>query len=327
MKTKFNNAYTVGNPTGMEGFGIVLNAFEDIKTEAYNVVMPEIKWAETIPAASVDREISIGARSASYKVKDRRGVGSFRASHGKDIPVVGAGMNKVTVPLESSAISAHIDRDDLNAIQYGHEGMNILNEYGVIMREASERHIERVYFFGFDELEYTGYVDHPLIPVTVAVDGGSGTEWSTKVGEQMAADIQAALRAVWIGSKQAFVPGCVELPTEQFSLIHDTRIATGINGNSETVAEFIKRNNIFKTITNQELEIKPLRHLDGAGAGGTDRMRVTDLRADYHWMPMPEDFTMLDPYYRGFETDLFGSYKFGPYHIRQPISSLYVDGI
>ncbi|MPW31950.1 DUF2184 domain-containing protein [Agarivorans sp. B2Z047] len=323
---KFNNAYTAGNPSGIDGFGIVVNAFEDIKTAAYDVVMPEILWPTCVPEASVDRSINVGARSASYKVKDRRGVGSFRASHGKDIPTVGAGMNKVTVPLESSAISAHVDRDDLNAIQFGHEGMNLLNEYGVIMREATERHIERVFFYGFPDLDYTGYIDHPNIPASVVVDPGSGTEWANKDAEQIEADINNGISAVWVGSKQAFIPDKVEIPPEQFALISTKK--TGLDNNTSiTILEYIKKNNVYTQVTGQELNIKPLRHLEAAGAGGTDRMRITDTRADYHWMPMPEDFTMLDPFYRGFETDLFASYKFGPYHIRQPISSLYLDGI
>ena len=324
---KFNNAFTTGNPSGIEGFGIVMDAFEDIKSEAYNVVLPEIQWNKCIPAGSIDRSVNIGARSASYKVKDRRGIGSFRASQGKDLPVVGAGMNKVTVPLESSSVVAHIDRDDINAVAFGHEGMNLITDYGVIMRESAERHIERTFFFGDDNFNYTGYIDHPLIPVTVSDDPGGGSEFINKTGEQMAFTINQALTAVWVGSKQAFIAGRVELPSDQFALIHTTRLATGVNGVAQTVAEFIMSSNIYKTVTGQELEIKPLRHLDGAGAGGTDRMRVTDIRDVHHWMPMPEDFTMLDPFYRGFETDLFASYKFGPYHIRQEISSLYVDGI
>lgn len=326
-RTVFNNAFTTGNPSGIEGFGIVVDAFEDIRAAAFDVVMPEILWNTCIPAAAIDRAINIGARSASYKVKDRRGVGSFRASHGKDIPTVGAGMNKVTVPLESSAISAHVDRDDLNAIQFGHEGLNLLTEYGVIMREACERHIEKVFFFGFPELSYTGYIDHPEIAETAVPNGAGGfPEWSTKTAEEIEEDINSAITTVWVDSKQAFLPGRIEIPPAQFALLSTKK--TGLDNNTSiTILEYIKKNNIYTQMTGLELEVKPLRHLEEAGAGSTDRMRVTDLKADYHWLPMPEDFTMLEPFNRGFETDLFASYKFGPYHIRQPLSSLYVDGI
>lgn len=321
QRTVFNNAFTTGNPTGLEGFGIVQDAFEDIQAAAFDVVMPEILWNTSIPAASVDRSINIGARSASYKVKDRRGVGSFRASHGKDIPTVGAGMNKVSVPLESSAISAHIDRDDLNAIQFGHEGLNLLTEYGVIMREACERHIERVFFFGFPELDYTGYIDHPEIAITASADTFANLD-----AEGIENEINSAITIVWTGSKQAFLPGRVELPPEQFALLSTKK--TGLDNNTSiTILKYLEKNNIYTQMTGLDLDIVPLRHLEEAGAGGEDRMRVTDLKADYHWMPMPEDFTMLEPFNRGFETDLFASYKFGPYHIRQPLSSLYVDGI
>lgn len=37
----------------------------------------------------------------------------------------------------------------------GFEGMSLLTELGEVMREASERHIEGTFFYGYDEIKMT----------------------------------------------------------------------------------------------------------------------------------------------------------------------------
>lgn len=330
MAARIQNAFTPGNPAGMNGaMGFDVNIFEQITGRAYDVKLPEIAWSKTIPAASIDTSINVGAKMASYRTKDRRGKGAFRAAVGKDIPVVGVTMNKVTVPLESAAVSASIDLDDLRAVAFGFEGMNLITELGAVMREASERHIEQVFFYGFSTLGFAGYIDYSLVPATTAATkAATGTTWAVATPDEIIKDIQTAIGTVYANSKGLFVPGRVEIPIEQFVQISSQRInGTSGNGVNETVLSFVKKNNLFTQLTGRELEVVSLRYLDGAGAGVTDRMIVSVNEAEHHWLPMPEAFNMLAPQDRQLATDLFATYKFGSYHKPYPTSALFMDGI
>lgn len=329
QRTRVNNAFTAGNPTGLNGgMGMDINIFEQVSSRAYDVLLPELLWSKTIPTASIDTSVNVGAKLASYRVKDRRGKGAFRAAVGKDIPQVGVTMNKVTVAMESGAVSATVDRDDLLAVAFGYEGMNLITELGEVMREAAERHIERTFFYGYSALGFAGYLDYALVPVTTAgAKVGGGTTWANATPDEMIKDVQDAIAQMVTNSKGLWVPDRVELPIAQYLRLTARINGTGGNGVNESIISYLSKNNAATQLSGRPLEFRMLRYLEGAGIGGTNRMAVSNNDPRNHWMPMSEAFNMLPPQDRQFATDLFASYKFGSYHKPYPLSSLYVDGI
>lgn len=330
QKAKFQNAWTPGNPAGLNGgMGMDINIFEQVSSRAYDVRLPDLLWNKTIPAGSIDTSINVGAKLASYRVKDRRGAGAFRAAVGKDIPQVGVTMNKVVVAMEPAAISATIDQDDLRAVAFGYEGLNLITDLGEAMREAAERHIERTFFYGYAALGFAGYLDYALTPATTALaKAAGGTAWANATPDEMINDVQAAIALIVSNSKAIFVPDRIELPIAQYLKLSATRInGTGGNGVNETVLSFLQKNNAATQLTGKPLDIRMLRYLQGAGTGGTDRMIVSTNDERNHWMPMSEVFNMLPPQDRQFATDLFASYKFGSYHKPYPTASIFMDGI
>lgn len=329
-RARVMNAFTPGNPAGLAGaMGFNVNIFEQIVARTETVKLPEILWNTCLPPGSLDTSVNVGAKLASYRVRDRRGKGAFRASVGKDIPTVGVTTNKVSIPLESSAVHAQADLDDIQAVAFGFEGMSLLTDLGAVMREASERHIDETFFFGFSALGFAGYVDYSLVPATTAgAKVAGGTTWAVATPDEIIKDVQTAISTVWENSKGLFIPGRVELPLKQFGQIASMRInGTSGNGVNETVLSFLKKNNLFTQLTGEELTIVPIRHFKGAGAGVTDRMKVSEFKADNHYMPMPEVFNMLPPQDEQFATNLFAKYKFGSYHSPYPTSAIFVDGI
>lgn len=324
------NSFTSGNPAGLNGAqGFTVDIFEQLQTRAYDVKLPDIKWSETIPTGSVDTSINPGAKLTSYRVRDRRGRGAFRAAVGKDIPVVGVTQNKVSIPLESAACMAQADMDDIQAVAFGFEGMNLITDLGVVMREACERHIERTFFYGYEDLGFAGYIDYSLVPSTTAgTKAAGGTTWAVATGDEIVLDIQNAIGLVYNNSKGTFLPGRVEIPLSQLVQIASQRMPdVGAGGTNETVLEYIKRNNLYTSMTGRELEVVGLRYLEGAGAGSTNRMIVSDQADENHYMPMSRPFEMLPPQDEKFATNLFAHWKFGSYHKPYPTSAYFVDGI
>ena len=303
---------------------LLVGSFEDMKSEFYEVKYGEIQWRDVIPEASVDTSINPGATSTSYRVYDQRGKGSFRSQHDNGVPTVGQTLGKNIVPIEVAGVSAIFDTEDARQIQFGHN-QSLLSELPNVMRKACERHVEGTVFFGDENIQdFQGWLDYAGVTITTVGNGAGGNpEWNTKTPDEILGDINDAISAVWNGTKQVHLPDTVYLPGTQLAFIAAFRIPE-IN---MTVLEFIKANNIYTALTGQELTIKSVRYLDGAGAGGTDRMVVAETNAENVTLPFPLPFDLLEPQERGFDVELYAEYKFGSFHMRYPASMIYVDGI
>ncbi len=316
---------TGANPNSINSLEVVLNNFEHLQTGAEEVLLPEIKWNTVIPLESVDTGVNPGARSASYLVRDRRGRGEFRGRKGKNVATVGTTVDKVTVPIESAGVSANFDRADARAVLLGHD-QNLMNELGQVMREASERHIEATFFYGYDDLNYRGFLDYPGVPTTTAAQnaGATSTEWVNKTSDEVIADVQGAIVDVFTDTKGVHLPGCVALPPGQFAALTSRKASTQAD---KSIMEYLETNNLYTKKTGKKLEFKDLRYLEGAGAGSTDRMIAYEAEKRNFWMPMPLPFDMLEPQQNGFGVDLLAEYVFGSFHVKYPVSMKYVDGI
>lgn len=321
--------YTPGNPfDSQRGMQIIISNLEAMKEAIVDVKYSDIFWPQHIPTASIDTSINPGASYASYRVRDRRGKGTFRAKNTNNVPVVGQTIDKVSVNLENSGVSAVFDNQDVREYNLGYYGGNLTTEYTKYMREASERHIEGVFFFGDANVDYKGFINAPLVPVTTAINGAGGSSlWINKTADEIIKDVNDGLATVWKNSELRHLPSRVVLPPEQYGLIAGTK--AGIQGNDWTILRYIQENNIFTNMTGRPLEVLPLIYLTGAGTApaDSDRMRIVTFEEENFWMPMPLPFEFLDPQQVDFGVKLLAEYIFASVHIRFPISQLNVDGI
>lgn len=319
--------YTQGhNPNRQTAMELVVGSFEDMESAFYDVLYGDLQWREVVPEASVDGQINPGANVASYRSRDRRGKGSFRATHDQGVPTVGQTVDKILVPVEVAGVSATFDRDDARQIQFGYNE-NLLTELSGIMKEACDRHVEGTIFYGDDNVkDFEGWLDYSLVTTTNAPNGAGGfSEWTTKTPAEIIADINSAITTVWVNSKQVHLPDTVFLPGDQLGYIAST--AKG-DQTDTTILEFVKKNNTYTSMTGQELTFKAIRYLDAAGAGGEDRMVVAQMgRTENFKLPFPLPYDLLEPQEAGFSVELYAEYKFGSFHVRYPACMLYVDGI
>ena len=318
-----NNTYQYGRVNAMQ---IVQSNFEQIVSGIEDVELPEILWHQVIPSECVDTAINPGARAASYLVRDRSGRGQFRARLANDVPTVGVAMDKVTVPLEASGVGAEFDIQDARAIEFGVEGPGLFTELGESMREASERHIEGVAWYGEDGVDYNGLIELPGVPVAPAAPNAAGdsSEWPDKDPDEILADVNDALTGVWLQSNTVHLAGTLLIPAKRYGQIATQRVSQ----NSDiSVLEYVEKANLYTTRTKQPLKIVPVRYLDDAGAGKTARMAAATLSKRTLWMPMPLTFQLLEPQPQGYGVKLYAEYIFGPTHIKHPLSWRYVDGI
>lgn len=318
-----NNTFQYGRVNAMQ---IVQSNFEQIVSGIEDVELPEILWSQVIPSECVDTSINPGARAASYLVRDRSGRGQFRARLANDVPSVGVALDKVTIPLEASGVGADFDIQDARAIEFGVEGPGLFTELGESMREASERHIEGVTWYGDDDVDYNGLIELPGVPVAPASLNASGnsSEWPDKDPDEILADVNDALTGVWLQSNTVHLAGTLLIPAKRYGQIATQRVS---QNSDVSVLEYVEKANLYTTRTKQPLKIVPVRYLDQAGAGKTARMAAATLSKKTLWMPMPLAFQLLEPQPQGYGVKLYAEYIFGPTHIKHPLSWRYVDGI
>lgn len=323
VRLQVMNAYTVGNPANLTAMGFTVDVFEQISTRAYDVKYPEILWNKIMPRAGIDTSVSPGAKTVSHKVRDWRGKGAFRTAIGKDIPMVGQSINKITVPLEAGGIGASADLDDIRAVAFGFEGINLLTDHGAAMRKGYERHVEEVFFFGYSALGFDGWINTPNVPATNAgAKAAGGTTWAVATALEIIKDVTDAVKFIVSDTKGVFRPNRISLPIDQYLLIATMPSGSLLN---ETVLTYLQRT--LTAITGGAFTFEQVRYLDGAGAGATDRMVVESVTDETHYMPMSVPFNMLPPQDRQYATDLYADYKFGGFLRPWPRSARYVDGI
>jgi hypothetical protein len=318
--------FTRGN-IQQSGFEIVLSNFEAFENKFYDVLYPDIFWRQVIPQGSIDTTIPPGATIASYGVRDMTGMGAFDVSMSGAIPTVGMSVSKpATIPILAASVGASLSREDIRVYDYALSG-KLDTELSAIMKLAAERHVEGVFFYGNADVGFNGWMDEPNVTTVQAFLNAATTsrKWADKTPDEILKDINTFMGKIFTDSIQVHNPGSVFIPTAQFVDIATRRM--GILETSITVLQYIKEKNLYTVQTGQELEIKAIPHLAGAGAGPSDRMVILENKAENQKLPFPIPYNFLAPVQFLRDIHLGAEYKFGPYHNRHPVSMLYVDEI
>jgi hypothetical protein len=306
------------------GFELLFSNFEQFENEFYKTLYQPLYWRDAIPGASIDTSIHPGANFASYGVIDWVGIGGFVADYGDDVPTVYTSRSKVTVPMAYAGIKGEYSRQDMASYNFAYGGQ-LDTELAGLMRMGHERHIEGVTMYGQEELGFGAYTDLPGVDVANVPDGAStDPEFSTKTPDEILADLFEIVESPWIDSKANFLPDHLELPPFQYALIARVRIADAVDN---TVLDYFKKNNLYTQTTGKEITVVSNPHLAGAGVGGVDRMMSKVMAPELWKMPMPLALNLLPPEASGFTARIFAEYKFGPMHLRQPLSAAYRDSI
>jgi hypothetical protein len=81
--------------------------------------------------------------------------------------------------------------------------------------------------------------------------------------------VNTLLNTAWANSGWAICPSELRVPPVPFSLLVSTKVSSAGN---ISLLEFLKLNSLSNSINGRPLNIQPLKWLNGAGAGATNRM-------------------------------------------------------
>ena len=311
--------FTKNDPGTVKATELVVSIFDQVDAAFYDVLYPEILWREHIPPESVKTDISPGAMNHVYRARDTKGMGQFVNGDPKNIPRVGQTVNQITVPILDAAVGATLTDAEARRYAYGYQSA-LAQDLGEIMKKASEYHVERAFFFGDALAGFQSYLDYPTVTKipSIAWVGADPSVWVTAINN--------AITAVWTTSKTVHLPDTLELPPSLYSILTAAYvIGTGSVGVAVSAINYLKTNNIYTLMTGKELNIKPLRYLEGAGVGGVDRAIIKETNPRNQVMPFPLAYQLAQPVPIPLGVEMFSEYIFGSYNVRYPGSMAYID--
>lgn len=323
-------SFTYGGQANVNMQEIAFSIYTAVDSAFYDVEYPEHDWYKVVKEDQVLSDINAGATQYAFISRDRQGAAAFRGqAENNNIPMVSQTAGSSTVPLCASNVGAKIDNEDARQYQMGFNG-NLAQDLGECMRFACDNLVERTVFFGDDAVGFKGFMNFPGVTTSTAASGAAGgTEWSKKTAAEMVKDITDGLATVWTNSRGVFLPNTVFLPLEQFNLLAVTPYTLGASAAVfQSALDYVKKYNIYTNQRGKELEIIPIRYLKNANKAGTaGRMILQDRSKRNQALPFPMGYTLQAPVPVPLGAEFYSEQKHGSYVIRQPLSTLYVDGI
>lgn len=324
---------TYGGQKAVTAQEVAFSIYTAVDSAFFDVEYPEQDWYKVLKDDQIISNINAGAQNYGFITRDRQGSAAFIGqAENNNIPMVSQSIGAVTVPLAASAVGAKINNEDARQWQFGFNG-NLAQELGEIMRVACDNLIETSTMFGDSSVGFQGFINYPGVVISNAMPSESvpaSTKWKDKTAQEMIKDVQSSIRAVYLRTRTVMLPNVVFLPPEQFSMLNDTPFTLGTGGATaafSSALDYLKRNNLYTQLRGQELEIVPIRYLQGAGVDGVNRMVVQDRSAKNQAMPFPLPYQVQAPVPVPLGAEFYSEQKHGSYAMRQPAATMYVDGI
>jgi len=320
-------SFTAGaSQTGAE---LAISIYDQVNSTFMDVKYADLLWRDIIGDDQVKTDINPGAQNYVQPIRDQVGAAQFmgKGASPRNIPSVSVSLGALTIPMAWSATSAAITNEDARVYEHGNLG-SLAQDLGKVQRKACENLIETSVFFGAAEVGFEGFLSYTGVTASNVAATGTGfsTLWSAKTGSQIIDDVNAAIKKVMEDTKYIFNPGTIYLPPAQFFALQVPLVVGGV-AVATSILEWIKKNNAYTAWTGNELTIKPIRYLAGAGANGTNRMVVMEKSAEYQYLPFPMPFKLGAPVPEALGASFYAEQKFGSYAVIHKGSMQYFDGI
>jgi hypothetical protein len=317
-----------GGQSNVKALDVAFSIHTDVDSRFYDAKYPDYEWPEILLPEQVTSNINAGATDYAYQTRDIHGAAAFIGNGpNSNIPMVGQSTGAVSVPLAVSAVGFRITNEDARQYTFGFNA-DLADTLGKAGRKACENLVETSIIFGNAALGFKPWINYPGITRFNAPAGaGGGTAWAGKTPEEILADINHLLNTQWEGTKKLFLGTDIYLPMSNYSLIVEKPMVIGGVGVAQSILSYMQANNLASKVKGRELRFFPSRYLADAGAGGAARMILMDRDAEYQALPWPMDYTLNQPVPEPLAAAWYAEQKFGSYHVRQPGSMLYMDGI
>lgn len=292
-----------------------------IEPVIYKREYPDFQYRELVPVDNSAPEWTTAIDF--FSMGDDVGQAREFAPDGDDIPFVDFKLDSGNSRVFMAGIGYRYNLQELAHAQT--YGVRLQNDRADAAKRKYEQFVDNVAFLGRPKLGLSGLLNTASVVTIAAANGAAGTPgWRTKTPDEIVADVNSVLGAVFTQSNGIEQVDTILLDQDTFAYIATKRLDGTM---TTTILEHIQRVNIYTIRTGRPLTIRAVFGLETAGAGGSRRMVAYRRSPDVVKIHIPMPLRWLQAEQRLLKFEVPGIFRLGGVEFRRPGAARYLDGI
>ena len=318
--------------------GTILDLYDDATLNSLKVEFNQIEKAaydlprenlDAIQSAPIKGGINKGAQTYTVKTITKLGMAKVVAEDAKDLPPVSLAVKKQTVEIRDVGDSYKFTRAELDGAAFNNMPLESIDAKAA--RQTIDEKVDEIIYVGDKDWGLMGLLTNPNVTKTIAANnaGGTSKKWENKTLDEITADIQTMVDAVFNATKGprgtgTVTPNTIKIPRDAFTYL--TTTYTG-NDSKITYLEALKSKFAPQGITNWELCVSA----GGVGKvsvdGDADRALLYKKGEENVFSILPVVFRVLPVQYVGLSIIYNCLARTGGCCWRRPTTGVYMDGV
>jgi len=210
----------------------VTRMFNQIISETYDLPRANLEATSSVP---MQPGVNASALTYTFKIFSEMGMAKIVEDGATDIPAIGRSFKLITAQLYTIADSYSYTTQELDAWSF--MGENLSRDESDTARRKIDEKVDEVIFYGSEDYNLTGMVNHPNVPIVAAAATGTGssTAWNKKTLAQITTDIQAMIDTGIANT--AGTNGKATIKMETIKIPHDAWVFLTTTFRSDAVSE------------------------------------------------------------------------------------------
>ena len=240
----------------------------------------DIDLREDVTIADEVSSFTLSTFASSGSLGVGNGIGNGKAWIGKTTDqVAGVSVDIAKVPNPLSVWGLELKYTILELESAAKLGRPVDAQKFEALQLKHQMDIDEQVYIGDTAIGFKGLINNASVVATNLPAGVSGfSKWANKTPDEILADVNAMITAVWARSAWAVMPNRILIPPAQFGFISTAKIGNAAN---TSILKYVLENNILITSGQGPLTILPLKWCIGAGVGGTIGTVGTDRAVVY----------------------------------------------
>lgn len=298
--------------------------FNQIEKEAYDLPRESL---DAIMSAPIKGGISKGAQTYTVRTITKLGMAKVISADAKDLPPVSLAFKKNTVEIHNVGASYKFTNEELDGAAFAGIPLESLDARAA--RQTIDEKVDEIIYVGEKDWGLLGLLTNPNVTRTVAATGASSSKkWKDKTLDEITADIQTMVNAVFEATKGprgsgTVTPNTLKVPREAY-----TSLTTRTKGVDSDVT-FLKA--LLDRFAPQG--ITAIECCNSAAGVGTIDNNPVDRALLYKKAPenvfsiLPVVFKVLPAQYVGLSIIYNCVARTGGTAWRRPTTGVYMDGV